>query len=503
MTTWILLISFAVLLTRSTGILHNSISLDAWFEETTARFKRPVYIISILSTLATLILFFTPSINKDQEAYNLPYQTNDYPNIILIIVDALTAEDMSLFGYDISTTPNLEKVTQTWSKYANAQTPSTCSIGVYPSLITGHYFYTLRPYCDYGSRIRTSDDWVDLFQILDNCGYETWWSGYLSPGFYHTGAGLDNAFAMRFGTSLMNSWFQIRGVKNHRSFPYIPISFQIRDHLTHANLDGDLLEATMNLFKQNSFDYPFFLYVHYGGVHGVPYPSGHYLGSILPIEEGLLDRTGQSIVLGEYKPNQQFIADKQRLRYDEAIRYQDVRLKDLINTIKEADLYDSSMIIITADHGQVFNNGFTTHCTPLVSYTETHVPLLIKYPFQAQGEMITSLVSTIDIMPTILDILGIPYMPDWFDGISLLEIDESQQTKRSVYTRTSTEGDFYLAVTQDQYKITLRANEYFLFDYKNDPAEKENLIPVLGADHEIVHNLMQALEQYIAKIEQY
>jgi arylsulfatase A-like enzyme len=275
------------------------------------------------------------------------------------------------------------------------------------------------------------------------------------------------------------------------------------DYLAYANQDGDLLDATMNLFKQNAFNDPFFLYVHYDGVHGVPYPSGPYLGSILPIAEGLLDRSGQSIVFGEYKPNQQFIADKQRLRYDEAIRYQDVRLKDLIDTIKEADLYDSSMIIITADHGQVFDNGFTTHCTPLVSYAETHVPLLIKYPFQEHGEMIHSLVSTIDITPTIMDILGIPYKPNWFDGISLLEIDESQQTKRSVYTRTSTESNLYLVVTQDQYKITLRADEFFLFDYKNDPSEKENLIPILGDDHEIVQNLMQALEQYLAKIEQY
>jgi arylsulfatase A-like enzyme len=409
---------------------------------------------------------------------------------------------MSLFGYNISTTPNLEKITRTWSKYTNANSPSTCSTYVYPSLITGRFAYIQRPFSHYGDRIHSSEKWVDLFQVLDNIGYETWWSGYLSPGFYHTGAGLDNTFSMTLLTPLLKAWFQGKGVRKTH-FPYIPTSFQLMNHLAYTHQYGDQLDAAMTLFKQNTFDNPFFLYLHYSGVHGVPYPSGPFLGSILPIEEGLLDKESQNIVYGEYRLYNQPIADKLRLRYDESIRFQDTRLKDLINILKESDLYNSSMIIITADHGQVFENGFTSHNTPLVSYAETHVPLLIKYPYQKIGETIQLTVSTIDITPTILDILGIEYKEDWFDGMSLWDIDENQKSERCVFSRNPNVENFYITAICDQYKITLRSDQYFLFDYRKDPSENKNLIPILGVDNEIVQRLIKELDQFQERIKQY
>ena len=232
-------------------------------------------------------------------------------------------------------------------------------------------------------------------------------------------------------------------------------------------------------------------------------PLGLFWARSLPIEEGLLDKESQNIVYGEYRLYNQPIADKLRLRYDESIRFQDTRLKDLINILKESDLYDSSMIIVTADHGQGFKNGFTSHNTPLVSYAETHVPLLIKYPYQKIGETIQLTVSTIDVTPTILDILGIEYKENWFDGMSLWDIDENQQSERCVFSRNPNVENFYITAICDQYKITLRSDQYFLFNYRKDPSENENLIPILGVDSEIVQRLIKELDQFQERIKQY
>ena len=126
-------------------------------------------------------------------------------------------------------------------------------------------------------------------------------------------------------------------------------------------------------------DRPFFFFYHYTGVHGVPYHSGPFLGNFLPKEAGLVDLISQKKIYGEVPPNDQYLVEKLHLRYDEAVLYQDQELGLFINELKNAGIYDSAMIIITADHGQTFHPDFTSHCTPLLSYPETHVPLLIMY----------------------------------------------------------------------------------------------------------------------------
>lgn len=467
-----------------------------WFENSTSRFQTIVYSIAFLSFVATTVLFMTPLFSRDTQVFKIdPKPDDDYPNIILIIVDALSAEDMSLFGYDLETTPQLEEFTQSWSIYANAQSPNNCSLDIYPAIITGRYPGSFCQYSQYGDLIRSSDKWVNLFEILDHVGYETWWTGYKSPGFYHTGAGIDYFFARPYDEVLQTTWIQMDGVRK-TYFPYVPLLFyQVVHSLKDYGPGGNKNNIGSDLIEQKAMHPPFFLYIHYTGVHGVPYSSGSFLGSILPLEEGLLDRESQKNFYGEYKLQDQLNVDKLRLRYDEAILNQDTRLKDIISTIKNAGYYDSSMIIITGDHGQVFNHGYSSHCSPLVSYAETHVPLMIKYPYQNSGETISTVVSTIDLTPTILDVVGITYQRDWFDGISLLENTNRQISNRYVFAGRGCTQE-YAAALNNQYKINIRGDEISLFDYINDPDENNNLLFTLGPESEIVLEAKQALEEF-------
>jgi len=460
------------------------IRFDLWFAETTPRLQKFTLITSIICISATIILFLTPFINTDNEAKQIQKNNSgDLPNIFVIIVDALSAEDMSLFGYKLDTTPNLNKITQNWSVYTNAQSPSVCSIGVYPSLVTGHYPYIMRPFAQYGNQIHSSDSWIDLFQVLDKYGYNTYWSGYLPPGFYHTGSGVNYTYGMPYPTQLLNSWFQPKGIRK-QYFPYIPLSFQQPENYASSQFTDCRLSQTIQLLEKNTFQSPFFLYLHYDGVHVMPgiewiYPTGSYFGTFLPAN------------------NSEF-----RLRYDEAILNQDNQIKEFINELKSKGLFEKSMIIIMADHGQVFREGFLAQCSTKISLNETHVPLLIKYPFQNKGEIISNIVSTIDITPTILDLLSIKYEETWFDGKSLLNNKPDQIENRYVFSGNTFNERYknFISIMDNNYKLVLRNNQYFLYDYKNDPLEENDLFNAYGEDNPIVRRMIDALNFHRNKI---
>ena len=472
-----------------------------WFENSTSRFRPLVYVTVVVSFFTSIFLFLSPYINQDyQKVQMISKATENKPNIILIIVDALSAEDMSLFGYNIETTPKIEQFTQDWTIYSNAHSPSNCSVNIYPALITGRYPGSFCQNSRYGDKIRSSDEWINLFELLDDVGYETWWTGYESPSFYHTGSGIDNIFARPYDEVLQRTSFQVHSIRI-KNFPYIPLGFFQMMHAFSGNGPaGEKLEVGKDLIAKQKMTPPFFLYLHYHGVHGIEYPSGDYLGSILPIEEGLIDAQSQDKYYGKYNLTDQNMVDKLRLRYDEAILNQDGRLANLVDEIKSAGYYDSSMIIIMGDHGQSFSNGFSSHCTTLMSYAETHVPLLIKYPFQDSGKVINSVVSTLDLTPTILEIAEIKYEKEWFDGELLPQINYNQNKNRYVFSTRGC-GLNYSTVINDQYKLTTREDKIFLFDYVNDPQESNNLYLSMGEYDVIEKDAMEAYREFERKIE--
>ena len=258
------------------------------------------------------------------------------------------------------------------------------------------------------------------------------------------------------------------------------------------------------MFSRNEFKAPFFIYMHYRGSHFGSYYSGKYEGTFLPVSEGMTGYYEQNELLGPYPLEKQPLVNKLHLRYDEAILHEDDSLGALIEKIKQSGLYDSSMIIIIGDHGQVFDNGFVAHCTPLISRAETHIPLLVKFPYQSQGERNSSLVSILDITPTILDVANIHYEKSWFDGLSLLSNQEQFNTRKFLFVRNLiAKNDVNrtpsFAVMNNRFKLTLRIDGYYLYDYLNDPNEKNNLFNDASFDQTLLKEMKTALDEFVHK----
>lgn len=118
------------------------------------------------------------------------------------------------------------------------------------------------------------------------------------------------------------------------------------------------------------------------------------------------------------------------------VKYVDVLLGRLLDTLQEAGVYDDSLIIVTADHGASFKMGAKRRSTTRENMPEiAGVPLLVKLPGQRHAQVSDRFVETVDIVPTIADVLGVK-SPWPMDGFSLLDEQAPQDRKinvRSIY----------------------------------------------------------------------
>ena len=112
------------------------------------------------------------------------------------------------------------------------------------------------------------------------------------------------------------------------------------------------------------------------------------------------------------------------LRYDAEIAYIDKSIEILFAALRKNNLLDNTLVVITADHGEEFlEHRFVEHAWTL--YNESlHVPLIFWAPGAVKPKRIKSLVSTVDILPTFLDLMGINYKEDDFDGTALFKQTE-------------------------------------------------------------------------------
>ncbi len=474
----------------------------AWFDDLTPRLQAiavPVVIFSILITLFGISDLFYPN-----TAAPLPPSPAGQkpPNVIFIVVDALTAEDMSLYGYPLPTTPNLDRITRTWTVYTHAQAAGSGSITDLPVVLTGRYPY-LTPYYRYGDVMRSQPGWLNLADILQASGYETIWHGYLSPGFYHLGKYFDRSVCKRgLAAFLDRTRYQIRATPYEDS-QIFPLTFWLAKVSVGEKSEEyescDALSGFQQIIKNRDANRPLYLYIHERGVHGGPYRGGPYQGTFLPLEQGLLSESDQKTYYGPYQLENQRFVDQLRLRYDEAIRYQDEQLNEIIETLKAAGQYDNALIIITSDHGQNFHNGYVAHATPLLSYPETHIPLLIKYPYQTEGQRVDQMVSSVDLVPTILDTLKYQYAPDWVDGQSLLGQPAAQ---RIIFSRRPIAYGItakVYAAADENYRLVQRENGLWLFNHQEDPTEQHNLWGENSIDPQILERLQAAIQAYDAR----
>ncbi|HOQ32641.1 MAG TPA: sulfatase [Candidatus Hydrogenedens sp.] len=160
--------------------------------------------------------------------------------------------------------------------------------------------------------------------------------------------------------------------------------------------------------------------------------------------------------------------------YDDCVAKVDYAIGDLFHFLKEQDLYDKSMIIIVADHGEALGEHGRYEHVDVYEHT-ARVPMMIKFPNgMYAGKRIESLVSLEDIVPTILGYLNVNY--ENLDGVSLSDIIEGKYTTpRKIFIQNQFQNEE--ALISDRYKVicSFRESKVSFFDLLQDPLECVNL----------------------------
>lgn len=369
-------------------------------------------------------------------------EVNRPPNIILITLDTLRADHVSIYGYEKKTTPNIDAFARDSILFANAFTPIPLTSPAHTSIMTGnlpqnHMVFQNTSVYD-GTPVskpngKTYEN-TAIGSILRENGYET----FSAVSAIH----LNNKFGWGHCADSLNEYEPPYSNPFLRStFQYAPIRFVsagLRLPFKVIRKSDSVTDSFLEWEMNRQSDRPFFAWLHFFDVH-LPFdPPGEYLRKFDPDYTGEL--SGNSVDVEKYNEHSEELAargiDLERYLvhvnacYDGELFFMDEQFGRLIDELKGRELYDDALIIICADHGEGFGErGYIGHNAVPFDY-EMQVPFIVKpSQYSEVGRRVSDPVTLCDIAPTIYDTLGIdPGIR--MDGISFLSILKGPDNKR-------------------------------------------------------------------------
>jgi arylsulfatase A-like enzyme len=414
------------------------------------------------------------------------------PNIILIVMDTVRADHLSLYGYSRETTPNLRQFAREATVYRNAIAASDFTLATHATMFTGLY-------PDWNGAINSTvpnpialplePQNATLAEILRSRGYWTVEtaanSGFLAPW-----TGLTRGFASPDLTrpvtlSDSNRPFYLREPAKRLISRLFDTAAFDRPHQVATDINKRALHS---LDVAKTTNVPLFLFVNYMDAHTPYVPAAPF-----DVQFGSPDdvRLNPSIL---HDVKLEVDARKRSLRpeesryliakYDGGIASEDAAIDALFRRLRELGWYDNSLIIVTADHGDTFGeHGLMDHFVGFVYQELVHVPLIVKYPGQHDARDSKELVSQVDLLPTVLEVVSAP-LPHGIQGRSLMHpATNSNQVVFARGTRSPLVGlgnarfnGLHRAIFSGSLKLigwTAGAPE--LYDLDSDPQEQRNL----------------------------
>jgi len=177
--------------------------------------------------------------------------------------------------------------------------------------------------------------------------------------------------------------------------------------------------------------------------------------------------------------------------YDGEIAFFDSQLGKLVEQLRQRRLLERTILVVLSDHGESFlEHGSVRHCGSVYE-SEVRTPLLVRLPRQRHGERLAGVVENVDLVPTLVDLLGLPVEGQGFEGRSLLpRLNGKAGGERFAFAMMNR----WRAVADDRYKLVteLGTGRWQLFDLQRDPVERRDVRSEAG---ERFTKLRRALEE--------
>lgn len=466
---------------------------------------------------------------------------SDQPNIIILVFDALSANHLSLYGYPRETTPNIDRFAENALVFHNHYSTASFTVPGTASLLTGTYPWTHRA-LSLGAGITPANEENQIFSALasshTSLGYAQ--NKYADIFLYQAGDYLQ--------THIRNGQYNLQDnlVYSRPIFKKdARIAFSsFEDNIFQLGLgyDGSLFGGPLyrlgtyyeRLRSQNAFgeNYPrglpdstelFILndlvdgaiemlsglktpaltYLHFFPPHDPYRPEEAFFGKfkkgwqpekkpIHPLAEGKKS-------FGESNSSRRF--------YDEYLASWDFHVSRLFEYLRTSGLLDNSYVIITSDHGELFERGETGHMTPLIFEPLIHVPLIISSPENKTRKDIHTYTSSVDILPTLAHITNNP-IPAWAEGELLPELGGMHNSSRSIFTMDAKGNSAFeplkklsMSLTRENYRIThYQYSGYENFEFYNLTDDLEELHDLYPLKPKLALDMKAELLQKLADV---
>jgi arylsulfatase A-like enzyme len=417
----------------------------------------------------------------------------DKQNVILIIIDSLRRDHVSCYGYPKATTPFIDEMSNSSVMLESAISPSAWTLPVFASILTGTY----------PSRNRHSMDRLQtIMEILRRGGYRTF-------------GATDNFFAKTFQNGFDDFAFLSRRSMADMCLhdaggvaQFVQMATKQRSTASLRSLASGFLtnKVCKDWVDRNHKAGPFFMMAHYS-VHWPYAPPEPFLSRFLGVSlrhemKNIRRDVYELISQGESEAELQLL----KSLYDGQIAWIDSCIEDLVDHLTSQGLYEKTVIIITADHGDLLGEHGLLHHEFVLYEPLIRVPFIMRFPdLFENGKKYSGLVQTLDVLQTLIDYLGIgwPGVSKEMQGRSILKMiagseereytiseraDWSSKSSREKISHLEKEypGFNWRRYVQEIVALRTRDCKYIwssegrheLYDLRHDPQETRNQITI-------------------------
>ena len=471
-------------------------------------------------------------------------QATRKPNILIFVFDAMSARNLSLYGYTRETTPNLRRFAERASVFHRHYATGNFTTSGTASMLTGLYPWTHRAINYRGMIDRHLVD-RNLFQLMGQeytrfAFTQNLWADILLSQFEPD---LDVHLPCDIFSQLVHSTVQPDDLPSDRGVAYYVFQdfFNLRVVDRHP-FPGSLLIASADLARAlaldttaisadyprglpTNYDYsyenatvldgisqlvtsnliqsaPYLAYFHLWSPHDPYNARKEYIGMF---EQDLpLQSKPRHPYAGSDRSEQDL--RKVRREYDEFIADLDAEFGRLISDLDRSGILENSYVIVTSDHGELFERGESGHATALMYAPVTQVPLVISAPEQQTRSNIYSVTSHVDLLPTLLSIAG-KEIPPWVEGKPLPGFGGAEDAERSIFPMMAKDNAAFQPLTHATFVLIKggyellyytgypgHSDQYELYHLDEDPDELQNLFSkdITTASH-MKNELLEAI----------
>jgi arylsulfatase A-like enzyme/Tfp pilus assembly protein PilF len=410
--------------------------------------KRKYLIAVVILCLIIGLVFFIPSsrniISKSVSSL-LPMDKSEL-NIVVIVIDTLRADHLGCYGFKEIETPNIDAIAQEGVRFDQVVSSIPLTLPSHCSIFTGTYplFHQIRDNGGY----YLDDSYTTLAEILQAKGYKT--AAFISAYVLDSKWGLDQGFDYYFDE------FDLTKYK--------------RVSLSNVQRPGGEVQHEALKWLGENKEERFFAWIHYYDPHS------------------------------PYTPPSPFREEYPGRPYDGEIAYVDFLIGKLENYLEEEGLLENTLLIITSDHGEGLGEHKEILHGNFIYDTTVRVPLIIRFPRKSvSNKAIKAQVRLIDIMPTILDYIGIE-SPEEVQGTSILSLVKNDGEDLAGYSETYYPRIHFgwselISIRKNGYKY-IDAPKPELYDLRVDPGEMNNLYQ---EKKEVAEQFKSELNQIIQK----